>query len=102
MINFFDFIGLFQVDKENYEQVKLVSKEVIDHLKQIKNIEISDNENGSLTNVNVEQILCCDFKMLGILYGLKGPNSDHPCVFCDFNFQKKEDEEYYEMGNKLM
>lgn len=88
---------MFQVDKENYEQLKLASTEVIEHLKQIKNIEISDNGNGSSMNVEIEQILCCDFKMLGILYGLKGPNSKHACVLCDFDLTQ-EKEEYNEMG----
>ena len=35
----------------------------------------------------IEKYLCCDLKMLAILYGINGANSNQPCIWCDYNIK---------------
>ncbi len=41
------------------------------------------DNNGITVNFKVQQYLCCDFKMLTILYGLNSSNSNYGCIFCE-------------------
>ena len=70
------------IDSENYDEVKSALQEIIDQLKCLKNIAIID-KNGTTCNLQIEQYLCCDFKMLTILYGLNNSNSHYGCIFCE-------------------
>jgi hypothetical protein len=62
-------LGCFEIQKEEYDQVKQALKEVLKELENIKFIEIADNQYG------IDFYLGCDYKMNRILYGQKASNS---------------------------
>jgi hypothetical protein len=62
-------LGCFEIQKEEYDQVKQALKEILKELENIKFIEIADNHYG------IDFYLGCDYKMNRILYGQKASNS---------------------------
>jgi hypothetical protein len=62
-------LGSFEINKENYEQVKDSLNEILFHLENINFIEIAD------VNYKIEFYLGCDYKMNRILFGQRSSNS---------------------------
>lgn len=62
-------LGSFEIIKEDYEQVKESTKELLKLIEEIKSIKIKDKI------FEIKFFLCCDYKMLRICYGFKAANS---------------------------
>jgi len=62
-------LGSFEIIKENYEQVKESTKELLHLVEEIKSIKIKQKV------FEIIFFLCCDYKMLRICYGFKAANS---------------------------
>ena len=83
---FFFSLGSFQVDSENYENVKTSIKEILDALKHFTEIEINK------TQYKVIKYFGGDLKFLATMYGINAANSKFPCVWCEeFNSQSQVD-----------
>ena len=62
-------LGSFEINKENYEQVKDSLNEILFHLENLNFIEIAD------VNYKIKFYLGCDYKMNRILFGQRSSNS---------------------------
>ena len=62
-------LGSFEIQKEDYIEVKQSLNEILILLENLKSIEISD------INYKICFYLGCDYKMSRILYGQKASNS---------------------------
>jgi hypothetical protein len=74
---------MYEIKKENYEEIKESFSEILAKIKTIKSIEI--NEKDYL----IEFFLACDYKMLRILYGQKAANANEGCLWCNINLKKR-------------
>ena len=76
---------MYEIKKENYEEIKESFSEILTKIKTIKSIEI--NEKDYL----IEFFLACDYKMLRILYGQKAANANEGCLWCNINLKNEID-----------
>lgn len=62
-------------------------KEIVAQIGDLESITVGEN------SYLIEKYLCCDLKMLSILYGINRANSNQPCIWCDYNVMndKKND-----------
>lgn len=71
-------LGMYQVEKECYDEVKISLEKAFDEIKKLDQLTIMGK------TYTIIKYLCCDMKMLLIIYGLLSANSNHPCVFCHY------------------
>ena len=69
-------VGMFKIDKENYEQLKDCLNEIFIQIEQLNEIEI-DND-----IFETELFLSCDLKFQALLSGINSANAEYPCVWC--------------------
>ena len=69
-------LGMFKIEKEDYETLKLCLKNIFEKLKHIKSIKINNQM------YEIEHFNGGDMKSYNLLFGLNGPNSKQPCVTC--------------------
>ncbi len=72
---------MFEIQKENYDELKICLKELIEKVSNVDNITIDDK------NFKIEFYLAADYKMLRILYGHKASNALEGCVWCKYSMR---------------
>jgi hypothetical protein len=70
---------MFEIEYENYDQIKISLENMLEKIKEIKEIDI----NGTMYKVKF--YLGGDLKFLAIVLGIKAANSCHPCPWCNFD-----------------
>ena len=70
---------MFEIKKENYEELSKSLKEILDLLERIDNIQIGDK------TFNIKFYIGADYKMLRLIYGQKSSNASESCVWCKFD-----------------
>ena len=73
---------MFEITKESYDQVSKSLDGIISQLNNLNEILIDGR------TFKIEKYLCCDLKMLAILYGINGANSNQPCIWCYYNIKE--------------
>ena len=73
---------MFEIQNEEYDEVKIALKDVLVLLCTSKEIEIGTK------SYNIDFHLGADYKMLRLLYGQKASNAAESCVWCRFNMKK--------------
>ena len=76
---------MFQIDTENYEQVKGALKELLDKIEKVDKIDINQKE------YKIKYTLGGDMKMILNLFGLNGPNAHYACPWCKSNLTDRVD-----------
>lgn len=75
-------LGCFQINKEDYDELKVSLKELITSFEKLKKIQFEDK------TYKIEYFLGGDLKFLALALGISAAMSIHPCPFCT---SKKED-----------
>jgi hypothetical protein len=70
------FLGSFEIFKESHVEVKESLEEMLSRLKNVTQIE----HNNIIYQIKF--FLCCDYKMLRVLYGHRESNAKYGCAFC--------------------
>ena len=73
--------GAFEIEKENYQNLKEALKEVFENLKQIQNSTITINQK----KFTVRLMLGADMKFIAIVFGLNQSKSNFCCPWCYFD-----------------
>ena len=74
--------GIFDIDKEDYEELCLVLNDIKDQIEKLDNIEID----GEM--FKIETFMGGDLKILAIIYGINAANANIPCIWCKFDKTK--------------
>ena len=69
-------IGLFKIEKENYETVNKCLKEIFYQIENLDSILIEDKYTV------IEKYFTSDLKILSIVCGITAANSNYPCCWC--------------------
>lgn len=75
-------LGIFKIEKEDYDTIEICLNELIEKLSLIKQIEIK----GITYEINF--MIGGDLKWIATIYGINYANSNYPCPWCHW---KKED-----------
>jgi hypothetical protein len=67
---------MFEIDSENYDEVKVSLEELLGLIKGIQTVEIDG------VSHKIIFYLCTDYKMARLLYGHKASNATNSCVWC--------------------
>ena len=76
---------MFQIESECHSDLKGALKELLDELKEIKQLQI----NGK--HYNLEMKLGGDMKCIALLLGLNAANAKHACCWCHCNLKETVD-----------
>ena len=76
---------MFQVQQENYDQIKGCLNQLLNDIKNINTVNI----NGEI--FNIKKSIGGDLKFLASLYGINAANADHPCIWCKVNIKENID-----------
>lgn len=71
-------IGLFKVQKENYEEIESCVAGLKEEIKNLNSLKLGDKE------YKVEKYFAGDWKFLSLCLGIKAANSQQPCVWCKY------------------
>jgi hypothetical protein len=82
-------VGLFRISKENYSTVSECSSEIFDELAEMEEIECEGKK------FKIEKHLGGDWKILAILAGINGANSNYSCIHC-----KCEKKDFYDLNKE--
>ncbi|CAF0834792.1 unnamed protein product [Brachionus calyciflorus] len=69
-------IGIFEIDHENYDTLTKCFKELIEELRNLKEITIDEKK------LNLVYYFCGDWKILAQITGLLSANAKYPCIWC--------------------
>ena len=69
-------LGIFELENENYDNLVICFKELVDELRNLKEIKIGPNTLGLVFYYSG------DWKMLAHSLGIQSANSKYPCVWC--------------------
>lgn len=75
------FLGLFEIEKESYQELETALKEILETLASLSSIQV----NNSTYNVKK---LGGDLKCLANMYGINAAISNCPCIWCKFNVKE--------------
>ncbi len=70
---------MFEIKKEDYEELEKSLKEILDLLEKIDHIKIGEK------TFKIVYYIGADYKMLRLLYGQKSSNANETCVWCRFD-----------------
>ena len=73
---------MFEIESENYDNVKSALKDLLQELKTINEITI----NGK--TYKIKFVFGGDLKFISIVFGLQAANSNHPCPWCHIDISK--------------
>ncbi len=73
--------GQFEIESENYENLKNSLKELLDQIKMTNSIEIDE------ITYKLDYYIGADYKMLRLLYGQKESNASEACIYCKTNLK---------------
>ena len=79
------YLGIFSIEKEDYENIKTCLKELILKLEQIKHLAIKN------VTYNVTFHLGGDLKWLATVLGIGAANSNFPCPWCTWYSDSKKE-----------
>ena len=71
--------GVFHLNSECYEEIKIALKETLQSIEELKALEINE------VKYQIEPIIAGDLKFLSIIYGINDAKSNHPCIWCTCN-----------------
>lgn len=80
-------IGIFDIS-ENYEDLKIALKEIVEELNNLTMIEIDVENTKKDFNINTK--FSSDLKATSMLMGVNMANANYPCPFCKFRFLGKK------------
>jgi hypothetical protein len=90
------FQGMFEVAKEDYDEISACLKDILVLLQNLKSITLSGRE------FKLEYFFSSDYKMLRNLYGHKGSNAKEGCFWCKKNLKETPNiEEDLQITRKL-
>lgn len=69
-------LGCFKIDKEDYNEIKNSLKEILDMIRNLKNITFENK------TYKIEYFLGGDLKFLALALGINASNGDYPCIWC--------------------
>lgn len=69
-------LGVFRVKNENYEDLKVCLRELIEELSVIESVTIGEKTYA------VKKCFVADWKCLALLMGLNSASSTYPCIWC--------------------
>ena len=69
-------LGIYEMETENYENLSICFKELVEELAKLKQIKIG------VYNINLIFYYSGDWKMLAYSLGIQSANSRYPCVWC--------------------
>lgn len=75
-------LGMFEINGENYEQLKGCLGEILEELKGINSINIDGKVYA------IKHFFAGDLKFLATVYGINPANSDFPCLWCKCNLRE--------------
>ena len=81
-------LGIFEVENDDYNEIKAAIEPISRELQEIKSIQIHDDE------YLIEQVLVNDMKAQNDILGLKCANSNHPCPNCIYKKNSTNKENY--------
>lgn len=84
---FFKLLGLFNLDKDDYENIKIALKELLNKLQEIREIVLND------TKYRILFLFGGDLKWISAAYGINAANSSYPCPWCTWKVKNKTMEE---------